>query len=155
VYSERVRLAEGQLENGISIKVIWFDEDLLEVLCSCSNGYFSGLTEFYLAHDAPSQLASTLSGFPSSAADYRDFELGAFKPNHAGGGVLMHFYCVDSVGHAAVYVKLKDGGRNSPGEIQSVALHILIEAAGVDNFVQQLKAMGKTIGAGAFLRQAK
>ena len=40
------------------------------------------------------------------------------------------------------------------GEMQSVALRIPIQTAGVDDFVKQLQGMGKEIGASAYLRQA-
>jgi hypothetical protein len=143
------------VENGITLKVIWFDEDLLEVLFSCSNGHFSGQAEIYLAHDAPSKLADALRRFPSSPTDSRDFELGTFNPEHAGGGVWMHFYRLDSAGHAAVDVKLRGEACKTLGEFESVALRIPVEAAAVDNFIQQLGAIGKTIGASASLHKAK
>lgn len=40
------------------------------------------------------------------------------------------------------------------GELQSVALRILIQAAGIDDLVKQLQGMGKDIGASAYMRQA-
>jgi hypothetical protein len=100
----------GELvENGIDLKVIWFDEveDLLEILFCCSNGYFSGQAEIYVTHVALAKLANTLSGFPSCPKDSRHFELGTFSSEHADGGVRMHFHGLDSVGHAAVNVKLR------------------------------------------------
>jgi hypothetical protein len=51
------------VEKGINLEVIWFDQDLLEVLFSCSNGYFSGQAQIYMSHDTPSELATGLSGF--------------------------------------------------------------------------------------------
>jgi hypothetical protein len=145
------------MENGISLEVIWFDEveDLLEVVFSCANGYFSGQAELYVSSSVLSKLANALSGFPSRPDDFRDFELGTFNPKHADGGARMHFYCSDAAGHAAVEVKLRGDACSGVGEIESVALRIQIQAAGVDNFIQQLRALGKTIGAGAILRQAK
>jgi hypothetical protein len=143
--------------NGIDLKVIWFDEveDLLEILFCCSNGYFSGQAEIYVTHVALAKLANTLSGFPSCPNDSRQFELGTFSPEHADGGVRMHFHGLDSVGHAAVDVKLRGDACEGLGEIESVALRIPIEAAAVDNFVRQLRTIGKTIGASASLHKAK
>jgi hypothetical protein len=145
------------MENGINLKVIWFDEveDLLEVLFSCSNGYFSGQANIYVTHVALSRLASTLNGFPSCSDDSRDFELGTFDPEYADGGVRMHFHRLDSAGHAAVDVKLRGDACKALGEIESVALRIPIEAAAVDIFVRQLRTIGKTIGASASLHKAK
>jgi hypothetical protein len=145
------------VENGINLEVIWFDEveELLEVLFSCSNGYFSGQAEIYVTHEVLSKLANGLNGFPSYPNDSRDFELGTFNPEHADGGVRMHFHGLDSVGHAAVDVKLRGDACKALGEIESVALRIPIEAAAVDNFIRQLRTIGKTIGASASLHKAK
>ena len=143
------------MENGIHLEVIWFDEDVLEVLFRCSNGCFSGQAEIYLAHDAPSKLAEALTGFPSHPADRRYFELGTFNPEHADGGARMHFYVKDSPGRAAVDVRLRGNACKALGEIESVALRIPIEAAAVDIFTQQLRTINKEIGAGASVHQAK
>ena len=144
------------MESGINLEVIWFDEveDLLEVVFRCTNGHFSGQAELYVTCDVLSKLAKTLSGFPSRPDDSRNFELGTFNPKHADGGAQMHFYCSDAAGHAVVEVKLRGDRCNGVGEVESVALRIPIQAAAVDNFIQQLKALGKTLGASAFLQQA-
>lgn len=144
------------METGINLKVIWFDEveDLLEVVFSCRNGYFSGQAEIYTSRDALSQLASALRGFPSRPEDSRNFALGTFNPAHADGGARMYFFCEDAAGHAVVEVQLRAGACKGMGEMQSVALRIPIQAAGIDDFVKQLRGMGKEIGASAYLPQA-
>jgi hypothetical protein len=142
------------VEKGITLKVIWFDEveDLMEVVFSCSNGYFSGQAEIYVTCDVLSKLANALRGFPSCPDDSRDFELGTFNSDHADGGARMHCFCEDAAGHAVVEVELRGGARRGLGE--SVALRIPIQANGVDDFVKQLRGVGKTIGASASLLQA-
>jgi len=144
------------VENGISLEVIWFDEveDLLEVVFRCSNGHFSGQAEMYVTSDVLSKLVKALRGFPSRPDDFRDFEMGTFNPKHADGGARMHFYCSDAAGHAVVEVKLRGDACNGVGEVESVALRIPIQAASIDNFIQQLGALGKAVGASAFLQQA-
>jgi hypothetical protein len=143
------------LKNGISLEVIWFDEveDFLEVVFSCSNGYFSGQSEIYVTCDGLLQLANALRGFPASAGDCRDFELGTFNPEHGDGGARMHFFCKDAAGHAVVDVKLRGNTCKGLGEMPSVALRIPIQALKVDDFIKQLHRVGKTIGASAFLPQ--
>ena len=66
----------------------------------------------------------------------------------------MHFCCVDAAGHAVVELKLRGDACIGLGEMQSVALRIPIQAAGVDDFIKQLRGVGKVIGASASLRQA-
>jgi len=143
------------VENGISLRVIWFDEveDLLELVFDCSNGFFSGRAEIYVSRDDLSAFADALTHFPSRPDDYRDFELGTFDPNHADGGARMHFFCADASGHAVVEVKLRGDACRALGEMQSVALRIPIQAAGVDEFIKQLRSIGKTVGASAHLPQ--
>jgi hypothetical protein len=143
------------VENGIYVEVIWFDQDVIEYLISCSNGYFSGQAEIYLAHDDLQKMADSLGGFPSNATDSREFELGTFNPDHADGGMRMHFCCLDSLGHAAVEVKLRGDACKSLGEVESVALRIPVQAAGIDSFVSQIRKMNREIGATAHLQMAK
>jgi hypothetical protein len=143
------------MEPGISIKVIYFDNDLIEIVFACANGYFSGQAEIYLALDDLAKLADSLSGFPSSASDAREVKLGTFNPSQADGGVLMNFCCRDSRGHGMVEIKLRGDGCNGFGEVQSVALRIPIEPAAIDVFVAQLRQIDSTNGVVAFLPMAK
>ena len=92
-----------------------------------------------------------MSGFPSHARDVRDIELGAFDPKNAGGGVRLHFYCTDWVGHVAVNVQLRGDACGAMGEVESVAMRILLEPAAIDRFVEQLQKMRAEDGAKALL----
>jgi hypothetical protein len=139
------------VESGLDFEVIWSDQQLIEVVFSCSNGHFSGRAEIYLSHRAFEELAEVLRGFPSTGTDSREVQLGTFDSSHADGGVKMKFGCSDAVGHAVVEVKLRGDGSEALGELESVALRIPIEPAAVDSFVQQLIAMDSTIGARASL----
>ena len=141
------------MDCGIEFEVIWWDHDLLEFSIRCSNSRFSGQAKVYLGHDDLPQTAEGLTGFPAHPSDARDFDLGWSNSNLSG--VHLHFHCLDSVGHAAVEVKLRSDDREAPRKAESVALHIPIEAAAVDSFVAQVKAMNKEqIGATARLRMA-
>jgi hypothetical protein len=141
-------------ENGIHLKVIWFDQDVIEIVLSCSNGRFSGQAEIYVSHSDLSEFADGLRGFPRSVSDSRNFELGTFNPRHADGGIRMKFICPDSTGHAVVEIRLRGDACEAPGEPESVALRIPIEPSGIDLFVQQLAAVDSTIGASAMLSMA-
>lgn len=143
--------------NGIKLSVVWFDEveDQLQVLFRCSNGYFAGQAEIYVSSERLSDFGNVIRGFPSSPADSREFEVGTFNPEYADGGARMRFFCEDSAGHAVVEVKLRGGASQGMGEVESVALRIPIQAAAVDDFINQLQGLEKEIGAAASLRQAK
>ncbi len=66
------------MKDGIQIKIIWLDVDVLEILFNCSNNCFSGQAEIYLSHDGLSEIADKSSGFPSHPEESRDFEMGTF-----------------------------------------------------------------------------
>ena len=137
---------------GIGFKIVWFDQDVVELCVSSSNSRFSGQTNLYLGRGRLSEMADLLQRFPSNSTDSRDFELGTFNPNHAGGGVRMHFYCLDMAGHVAVDVKLRSHACKTMGEVGSVALRIPVEAAAIDLFAMQVRAMDEEqIGATAHL----
>ena len=124
------------------------DQHLVECQFRCSNGRFSGVAEIYLNHDDLPRIAEALEGFPQTASDSRDFAL-------ADGGVRLHCYCKDSLGHAVIEVKLGGDACKSLGEPESVALSLPIEAAGVDAFLTQVRAIDtQQIGASAFLPMA-
>jgi hypothetical protein len=143
------------VKNGIEVEIVWLDQHVLEFQCNCSNGRFSGQAEIYLSHDGLSDMAAALSGFPSHTNDSRQFELGTFNPNHADGGISLHFRCTDSSGHAEVEVKLRGDACKGLGELESVALRIPVQAAAIDSFVAQIKQMEKQLGAAAYLPMAK
>jgi hypothetical protein len=147
------RQEERRLDCGIEFEVIWGDHDLVEFSIRCSNGRFSGQAKVYLSHDDLSKTAEGLTGFPAHARDARDFDLGWSNSNLSG--VHLHFHCLDSVGHAALEVKLRSDNREGSRKAESVELHVPIEAAAVDSFVTQVNAMDKEqIGATACLRMA-
>jgi hypothetical protein len=139
---------------GIEFEVVWSDQDVIELRVRCSNGAFCGDTRMYSGHDALPNTADVLSGFPLNAKDSRTVELGTFDPTMAGGGIHMWFYCVDSVGHAAVLAKLRGDRCKSMGEAQSVCLYLPVEAGAIDAFVVQARSLGSTIGAKAYLHMA-
>ena len=143
-----------KVESGIHLEVIWFDQDLIEILLSCSNGRFSGQAEIYLSHRDLPELADGLRGFPRNVSDSRNFELGTFNPNHADGGIRLKFSCSDSTGRAVVEIRLRGDACEALGELESVALRMPVEPAGIDSFVQQLTTIDTTIGQGAVLPMA-
>jgi hypothetical protein len=146
---------QSSVMRGIEFEVVWFDQDLIEYQVRCSNGSFCGAEKMYLSHGELLKAADDLSGFPSHVKDSRQVQFGTFESNNAGGGIHMGFYCVDSVGHAAVLVKIRSDGCKAMGEAQSVALYIPVEAGAMDSFVAQARSISEaTKGAKAYLHMA-
>jgi hypothetical protein len=125
---------------GIEFEVVWLDLHAIEYQVVCSNGSFTGTAKMYLNHDGLQNAANTLSGFPSSTTDLREVEFGTFESEVTGGGIHMSFYCVDSVGHAVVFVKLRADGCKGFSEPQFVSLYVPVEAGAIDTFVKQAQS---------------
>jgi hypothetical protein len=143
------------LKHGIKFEIVWLDQDVVQFRVECSNARFSGSATLYIGHDDLRKMAEALRGFPSSSSDTRTYELGTFDPKFADGGIKMQFYCKDSVGHAAVDVKLRGDACQGMGETESVALRIPVEAAGIDSFIAEaLRIDTQQIGATVFLPMA-
>jgi hypothetical protein len=88
---------------------------------SAWNGAFGGVADVYLGIGRLGEVATGLTGFPSSVADSREFTLGTFGGEFAGGGVSMRFYCRDASVHVMVESRIKSSS-DSEGKPQSVLL---------------------------------
>jgi hypothetical protein len=129
-------------EPGFWLDVIYHDSDLLQLRVTAWNGAFGGATELYVAIGELEQIAVKLAGFPKSFADAREFVLGAFGPEFAGGGVSTRFYCLDRAGHSYLECKI-ESDEKSAGVLQIATLVMPIEAAAVDRFVEGMRRIGK------------
>jgi len=142
------------MKDGIKIEIDWWDADVTILVIKASNGLFRGQVRAYASPDQLSEIAKSLRGFPTGMADRRNFEVGAFRPAHAGGGIQMRFHCLDAAGHAAVDVKLRSAECEAFGELESAAFRILVEAAGIDSFIEQIQSLERAQGSSACLPMA-
>jgi hypothetical protein len=139
------------MPSKIEISVLWFDDDIVELLVAASNENFSGQVSLYENHNAMVQLAETLSGFPACATDTRKFELGTFRPDAAGGGAIFELYCTDSVGHSEAKMQLRGDESHRDRGRETAQFFVRLEASAVDSFVRQLKVMELQRDSRAFL----
>ncbi|MDT7602822.1 MAG: hypothetical protein QOF61_819 [Acidobacteriota bacterium] len=120
------------------MEIIWNDVDMVEVCASASNGRYGGVTQFYTTVEELSELANRLKGFPQKIIDIVQFETGG----KGGDSFLsLKFYCIDGVGHTAVYISMEEQSRNyyaRPEERQVVAFELRCEAGLIDKFRREL-----------------
>ena len=139
---------------GVTIEVIWLDDDLVEVRVAASNGRFAGAADCYCGHDTIPSLAAAARGFPSSSEDRREMEIGTFDPGYAGGGAKLVLRCVDRTGHAVVDVVVRADTRGVAGLAETASFSLPVEPAAIDEFVAALGRMRSVVGAVARLRSA-
>lgn len=128
---------------GFEFRVIWHDNDVLNLCVSAWNGQFGGVAEVYEAIGALRDAASRLRGFPKDPEDNRELVFGNFDRNCAAGGIKMRFHCVDGAGHAFVEATI-DSNCYSGGTIEIATLAVPVEAAAVDTFVEELERLDAT-----------
>ncbi|WP_437721962.1 hypothetical protein [Sorangium sp. So ce861] len=138
---------------GLTLELVYSDADLLEIVVTASSGAFSGAASFYSSSADLDDAADALSGFPARAGDTREVRLGAPDRGRAGGSVALRFSVTDSAGHAFVVADVESGDEHG-GTYQKATVAIPVEAAGVDRFVAELRALAQARGGRAFLRKA-
>jgi hypothetical protein len=122
---------------GLSVEVIWHDDDVLQLVVQAGNTEFSGAAKIYAAHGELREIAAAMAGFPSGRGDERHFTLGSFDPEAPGGGVSIHLKCETSAGHSFADVRLESD--TTEGPMASAAFRFAFEAGAVDNFVVDLR----------------
>ena len=123
-----------------SIRVIWQDDDLVEIEAAACIEHFSGLTQVYTTYNELRKLAASLAGFPMTAASRVAFSAG--KPDsYSFLGV--DFYCIDSAGHAAAQITIESNVPTDyrPEEKHRVRLEMQFEPVALDEFLRGLQRL--------------
>jgi hypothetical protein len=146
---------KSSLNVSLALEIIWFDDDVIQLYVRCDNGRFAGSADCYAAHGVFAELSVAVSGFPASTDDRRAFELGAFEPGCAGGGLRLRLRCVDPVGHSVADVRIRSPLATRTGRYEETAeFSFPVEAVAIDEFVAGLGKMQIAVGAAVALRQA-
>jgi hypothetical protein len=142
------------MKPGVRISVVYNDEYVLKLRVYASNGVFAGQADVYADSDTLAAVADALKGFPDRREDTREFELGTFDEDYAGGGAGFRFFCVDSVGHALAQVRLQADSRTEADVNDAATLHVPVVAAAVDSFVEGLARIAANTAESAVLDAA-
>jgi hypothetical protein len=130
------------MEAGFKFEEIYRDGDVLEVRVSGWNGAFGGVANVYVGIRRLDEIATLLQGFPSSITDSREFTLGAFGGEFAGGGISLRFRTCGGAAHVVVESTI-EANSDSAAPRQCVVLLLPTEAAAIDSFVEELRAIDR------------
>jgi len=134
---------------GIDLRIVWFDNDMLELRVIASNGIFVGETTFYESFECPTNFARSIAGFPSTSEEVRTFVMGNTNNDGLLGGVSLKFSNLDKMGHLNLEIFIH-GNATEVGELTEFAkLNIPMTPADVDELVYQLEQMKLIVGDGA------
>jgi len=133
------------VDAGLTIAIVDSEVEALGVSLEASNGRFCGYVgAIYGGLDDVASLASGLAGFPATAEDARVFELGTRDLGGVAGWARLGFRVADPAGHGVLDVQLVTTGwtGSTPGPVpETASFSMAVEAASVDRFVAQLRAI--------------
>jgi hypothetical protein len=143
----------GTPASGLTLEVIWYDEDMLELRLSASNDNFRANTSFYAGLNAPQELANVIAGFPSSRGEKREIEFGG--QNLRGyGGLALRLSSEDNLGHLLVTVSASATPLEVSRPVETATFSLPTTPADIDAFAQALNKMECQVGSTATLRAA-
>jgi hypothetical protein len=133
------------MKAGISFKKVWFDDDLVELEITTSDGVSRFGTKVYAGHQALGELIADLDRFKSQVhGGIYDIRLGAFGPEYASGAfqARLHFY-QPGRGRLFITVNAESDWRDfTMTKVASQAiLYLTSEPALFDNFIEDLKKL--------------
>ena len=139
--------------HGLELEIIWFDDDMLELRVSASNGRFSGQSTFYASLDEPMKFANHISGFPKSTGDVREYEFGG-ADLQGYGGAKIRMSCKDGSGHLDIKVSISSTLFSDVQELETTSLHFATVPSEIDSFVDDLRKIQIRVGDNAKLQAA-
>jgi hypothetical protein len=128
------------MDRSLIVEYLYHDGDIVEVNVSVWNGRFGGQTALYLEHGQLRSIVETLMGFPNNFSDIRQFSLGAFGKEFAGGAAALTFSCKDMAGHTQIVVHL-EADQWKEAALEEVRLYFEFEPAALDRFVAELASI--------------
>lgn len=124
------------IKSFLQLKVIWKDEDMIEIEVCASNIDFTGKTEVY---ESP----NSLYAFALKLVDYPKGDLKLFYEMGKKDGYSyfsMHFYPIDNIGKVGVEVNIESNVNTvyRSEEKNKIKLELIVEPSAIDNFQREL-----------------
>jgi len=139
--------------HGLTLEVVWYDEDMLEIRLTASNSSFSVRTSFYTALDAPKAVATQIAGFPSRLGEVREVILGGQNlPGY--GGLTLRFASEGNLGHLLVTLSASATPLAAGRPVETATFSLSATPSDIDTFAQALQNMECHVGSHASLRAA-
>jgi hypothetical protein len=144
-----IRVNIDETKHGLTVRVIWIDEELIELACTLVFGKYAGEATCYTNGPQLHDFADALSQFSATAEGEPRFESGLSDRSKACD---LHAYRTDRSGHMAVHVRL--AGEKVTPRAESVArmeVEMPVEAWALARFAGQLREIARTKTGAALL----
>lgn len=138
------------VRSGLTLRVLWLDEEMIELGCSLAYGSFCGESTCYTTTPQLHDFADALGEFALTAKEQPTFDSALSDGSKACD---LRAYRIDKAGHMAVHVKMAtDKVTNRPQSVARLELEMLVEAWSLSQFAEQLRQVARTKTGQAFLQ---
>jgi len=138
-----------ETKRGLTIRVIWVDDDLIELACGLSHGKFIGEVTCYTASPQLHAFADALAQFSLTADGEATFESGLSDGSKACN---LRAYTIDRARHMAMHVRMAtDQLTARPQSVVRLELEMPVEAWSLSQFADQLRQVARERAGDAFL----
>ncbi len=121
----------------LEIKIIWKDDEMVELQVTASDGNYFGKTEIYDTTESLLDFTKEIEGFPLDFNKSLFYETGN-KDGYAYFS--MHLYCLDNAGHIGVEINFEENvASNQMRKIKNkIRIEIIVEPVFIDYFQKEL-----------------
>jgi hypothetical protein len=127
---------------GLALRVVWLDEDLIELGCNLAYGKFAGESSCYTTSPRLHDFADALSRFSLVPVGEPTFRSGLGDGSKACD---LHAYAIDKAGHIAVHVRMAtDKPTRRPQSVARLEVEMLVEPWSLSQFAKELLGMART-----------
>ena len=134
--------------NGLKLRRIWEDQDLVELACDVDAGTFRGTGTCYVSHDDIPKFATDIEQFIERLEGRVSFTTGLENGTKA---VHIDLYTIDMARHTVIQVRIATEPSRHQGPISRLELELPVEPAALQEFASALHRLC-TLGDEALLR---
>ncbi len=130
---------ESDNQPGLSLGVIWYDDDIIELECRVVYRGFSGVSTCYTIPENMIAFADSLDSLAQTADGHATFDAGL---EDGSKRIALRAYTIDLAGHLAIHVAMAtDGYDRRPEEVWRIELEMKTESWPMSKFAQQLRSV--------------
>ncbi len=148
--TEEPCVTPDETKRGLLLRVIWVDEDLVELACRLVYEGFAGESTCYTTSPQLHDFAEALGRFSFTAEGQPSFDSGLGDGSKACD---FRAYTIDNARHMAVHVRLAtDKTTERSQSIARLEIELPVEAWSLSRFAEQLRQVARTKSGEAFLQ---
>ena len=117
---------DSDTQSGLSIGVIWRDDDMIELECTVAYGGYRGVSTCYTIAEDVIEFADALDSLAKTGDGHATFDSGL---EDGSKRIALRAYTIDLAGHLAIHVVMAtDGYARRPEQVWRISLEMKTES---------------------------